>query len=51
MKKSKQWQKPEAGIMKQRKTKKSIESSRNRDVRYSLGIGPIPVPPASSDFV
>jgi hypothetical protein len=44
MKKSKQWQKPEVEVMKERKTKKYVESSRSIEVRYNLGIGPIPTP-------
>ncbi|MFZ1981697.1 MAG: hypothetical protein WAU61_10355 [Smithella sp.] len=49
MKKSKQWQKPEADVMKPRKTKKTVGSSRKVEVRYSLGIGP--VPPAMQELV
>jgi len=44
MKKIKQWQKPEADVMKPRKIKKSVGSSKKVEVRYSLGIGPVPAP-------
>jgi len=51
MKKIKQWQKPEADVMKSGKTKKSIGSSRKVEVRYSLGIGPVPTPSTMAEFV
>ncbi|HUN55251.1 MAG TPA: hypothetical protein VMU29_08860 [Smithella sp.] len=51
MKKGKQWQKPEAGVMKQNNIKKAAGSLRNVEVRYSLGIGPVPVPPSTPELV
>jgi hypothetical protein len=42
MKKDKQWQKPNLGVMKQRNAKKVIGSSSKGNVRYSKGIGPTP---------
>ena len=48
MKKDKQWQKPDLGVMKQRNVKKVIASSRKGQVRYNTGIGPVPPLPTPS---
>jgi len=50
MKKDKQWEKPQASVIK-RKTTKKTGSSRSRDTRFGLGPLAPPVPPYRTDFV
>jgi hypothetical protein len=51
MKKDKQWEKPQADVMKRKSTKKTAGSSKSRDARFGLGPLAPPTPPYRTDFV